>query len=91
VGSEAQIELPRHVVSITGPGDPRWTGPPDDARIRRIKQLTDQDSRGRRFYLANGGWKRLETAADFAALNHSIRFTTYTNTNYPIDGLPSVV
>ena len=59
----------RGCTALTGPGDPRWSGPPDQLRIRRILELTTSDSRGRRYFKFGGQWRRLVTPADFEQLN----------------------
>lgn len=61
--------LPRFVTSIVGPGDPVWHGPPSRDRARQIRTITESDSRGRQFYYAGGGLRRLKAADDYAHLN----------------------
>jgi hypothetical protein len=67
-------QLPKYVLSITGPGDPVWDGKPSVARAARIVLLTGKDSRDRQYYRDGPGfpWERLSTARDYARLNWAL-------------------
>lgn len=56
------------IVSITGPGDPHWRGGPSTPLIRWI--LDHAAVAGTtRYWRHVGTWQKLESDADFAALN----------------------
>lgn len=76
------MDLPSLAVSITGPGNPIWTGLPSHARVSAILALTYTDQYGRRYYrIEPGGALRKmwigkycynETAEAFRQLNAAI-------------------
>ena len=58
----------RGCTSVSGPGDPRWPGGPNRHVIRWILDHTAVMVTAH-YWKDGGTWKKLESPADFAALN----------------------
>lgn len=59
----------RYCTNLEGPGDPRWTGPPDRDRALRARRITHTDSSGKQYFWDHGTLVGLQSPASYRRLN----------------------